>query len=353
MIGKNARQWGTAAKAFFYIPPARGEHLGALRMFVGLAIPSLVLLSTGHHDLVMYAVFGCFTGMYGRGEPHQLRLFHQVSAAAFLCACVLAGVLTSAANVGDWAFVGIETLVAGVGSVVTDRMRLRPVGPFFGVFAFGACAATPLDTTPWVPALVAVLSAACAIAVGFAGWFRVRTWHPGKRRTPRPHLMPTLPEHLATGAMYVVAVGLAGSLATAMGWGHPYWAMASAAIPLSAAGLSAGMARGFHRVIGTYAGLVVAALALGAFTHPVFLVLLVIALQFPTELYIMRHYGLSLVFFTPLILAMTYLANPGPLRGLVLDRAAETTIGAVIGMLVLFLFMRWRREKAVTAASAA
>nr|WP_281070277.1 FUSC family protein [Paeniglutamicibacter kerguelensis] len=153
--------------------------------------------------------------------------------------------------------------------------------------------------------------------------------------------------------MYVVAVGLAGSLATAMGWGHPYWAMASAAIPLSAAGLSAGMARGFHRVIGTYAGLVVAALALGAFTHPVFLVLLVIALQFPTELYIMRHYGLSLVFFTPLILAMTYLANPGPLRGLVLDRAAETTIGAVIGMLVLFLFMRWRREKAVTAASSA
>ena len=69
--------------------------------------------------------------------------------------------------------------------------------------------------------------------------------------------------------------------------------MASAAIPLSAAGLSAGMACGFHCVIGTYAGLLVAAVALGAFTHPVFLVLLVIALQFPTELYIMRHYGLS------------------------------------------------------------
>ena len=162
--------------------------------------------------------------------------------------------------------------------------------------------------------------------------------------------MPPLPEHLATGAMYVVAVGLAGSLATAMGWGHPYWAMASAAIPLSAAGLSAGMARGFHRVIGTYAGLVVAALALGAFPHPVFLVLLVIAFQFPTELYIMRHYGLSLVFFTPLILAMGYLANPGSLRGLVLDRAAETTIGAAIGMLVLFAFMH--RPGAAAAAEA-
>ena len=53
----------------------------------------------------------------------------------------------------------------------------------------------------------------------------------------------------------------------------------------------------------------------------------------------MRHYGLSLVFFTPLILAMGYLANPGSLRGLILDRAAETTIGAAIGMLVLFAFI--------------
>ena len=345
MIRKSLGQWRAATKALFYIPPASGEHRGALRMFAGLAIPSLVLLVSGHPDLVMYAVFGCFTGMYGRGEPHQLRLFHQLSAAAFLCACVIAGILTSAAEIGVWGFVAIETLVAGFGSVVTDRMHLRPVGPFFGIFAFGASAATPLHTSPWIPALVAVLSAACAITVGFAGWFRGRAWHPGQRRVPRPHLLPPMPEHLVTAAMYVAAVGLSGALATAMGWGHPYWAMASAAIPLSAARLSEGIVRGFHRVLGTFAGLAVAALALGAFTHPVFLVLLVIALQFPTELYIVRHYGLSLVFFTPLILAMSYLANPGSLRWLILDRAAETTIGAVIGMLVLVAFLHRPRTR--------
>ena len=289
----------------------------------------------------------------GAASRTRLGLFHQVSAAAFLCACVLAGVLTSAANVGDWAFVGIETLVAGVGSVVTDRMRLRPVGPFFGVFAFGACAATPLDTTPWVPALVAVLSAACAIAVGFAGWFRVRTWHPGKRRTPAPHLMPTLPEHLATGAMYVVAVGLAGSLATAMGWGHPYWAMASAAIPLSAAGAFRGNGTRIpprHRDLCRPGG---CRPGPRRFHPPCFPGTAGHSAPVPHRAVHHAALRLSLVFFTPLILAMTYLANPGPLRGLVLDRAAETTIGAVIGMLVLFLFMRSRREKAVTAASAA
>lgn len=335
---RNAKRLGAATKEFFYIPPTRGQHLVATRMFIGLAIPSLLLLLAGHPELVIYAAFGCFTGMYGRGEPHQLRLFHQLSAGLFLCSCVLAGILFSASPLGLWAFVAVETLLAGLASVVTDRLRLRPIGPFFGIFAFGACAATPLTAAPWIPAGVAVLAAACAMGVGFAGWFRVRIWRPGHRRSaildpPRP-----LRRDLATGAMYMLSVGLAGALAAAMGWGHPYWAMASAAVPLSAVGLAGGMGRGFHRVIGTYAGLLVATCALAASTHPAVLVLLVIAFQFPTELYIVRHYALSLVFFTPLILAMTYLANPGSIRNLVVDRAAQTTIGAAVGMLTLFAF---------------
>lgn len=64
-------------RGFFSVPSPDGDRIAAARMFIGLAIPSLTLLLTGHPELVMYAVFGCFTGMYGRGEPHQLRLFHQ------------------------------------------------------------------------------------------------------------------------------------------------------------------------------------------------------------------------------------------------------------------------------------
>lgn len=325
------------------MPSPEGDRLAAARMFIGLAVPSLTLLLIGAPELVMYAVFGCFTGMYGRGEPHQLRLFHQFWAAVFLCFCVLAGVLFSASALGLWAFVAAEVLLAGVGSIVADRLRLLPAGPFFGLFAFGACAATPLHGPAWIPPAVAVLSAGCAMAVGFAGWFRVRRWKPGVRR-PEHNPAPARTGHeLETALVYVLAVGAAGVLATLLGWGHPYWAMASAAVPLSAAGLSHGVSRGFHRVIGTYAGLLVVAVALSLSTHPVFLIVLVIACQFPTELFIRRHYALSLVFFTPLILGMTYLANPTPIRVLVVDRAAETTIGSLVGMLALLLFRRFHR----------
>lgn len=330
-------------RGFFNVPSPAGDRLAAARMFIGLAIPSLTLLLIGHPELVMYAVFGAFTGMYGRGEPHQLRLFHQFWAAVFLCFCVFAGVLFSASALGLWAFVVAETLLAGIGSIVADRLRLLPAGPFFGLFAFGACAATPLQGPAWIPPVIALLSAACALAVGFAGWFRARTWHLGIRRVDAAPDPGRLKRELGTALMYVLGVGIAGGLATLLGWGHPYWAMASAAVPLSVAGLSHGLSRGFHRVIGTYAGLVVAAVALMTSRHPVFLVLLVIACQFPTELFIRRHYALSLVFFTPLILGMTYLAHPGPVGVLVLDRAAETTIGSLVGMLALFFFKRLQR----------
>lgn len=255
----------------------------------------------------------------------------------------MAGVLFSASALGLWAFVVAETLLAGIGSIIADRLRLVPAGPFFGLFAFGACAATPLQGPPGIPATIAVLAAGCAIVVGFAGWFRARTWHLGIRRADHVPDPGRLKRALATALMYLLAVGVAGGLATLLGWGHPYWAMASAAVPLSVAGLSHGVSRGFHRVIGTYAGLVIAAVVLMVFSHPVFLVLLVIACQFPTELFIRRHYALSLVFFTPLILSMTYLAHPGPVGELVLDRAAETTIGSLVGMLALLLFRRLKR----------
>ncbi|WP_190812761.1 hypothetical protein [Saccharopolyspora pogona] len=42
----------------------------ACRVAVGLFFPVLVLLMSGRPDLIIYAVFGSFTGMYGRAESH-------------------------------------------------------------------------------------------------------------------------------------------------------------------------------------------------------------------------------------------------------------------------------------------
>ena len=130
---------------------------------------------------------------------------------------------------------------------------------------------------------------------------------------------------------------MAGGLSLTLHIGYPNWAMAAAAVPLSAIGLSHQLTRGVHRILGTLAGIGVAALILvapGTPVSPIFLALTVVVLQFPTELFMGCNYGLSLVFFTPLILLMTQLANPIEPGGLLTDRAIETVGGAAVGMAV-------------------
>jgi uncharacterized membrane protein YccC len=62
------------------------------------------------------------------------------------------------------------------------------------------------------------------------------------------------------------------------------------------------------------------------------LALFVIALLFPTELLMARHYGLALGFFTPLIMVMTELATPAEPLTLLTDRVVDTLIGVSAGI---------------------
>ena len=74
------------------LSPANKDHVSAWRMAISVAVPSLALLAAGRPGLAGYAVFGALTGMYGRTEPHQLRLRHQGQAAVLLVAGVGVGV---------------------------------------------------------------------------------------------------------------------------------------------------------------------------------------------------------------------------------------------------------------------
>ncbi len=60
-----------------------------------------------------------------------------------------------------------------------------------------------------------------------------------------------------------------------------------------------------------------------------------IVFQFTTELFMTRHYGLAMVSFTPVILLMTQLAAPIDPSVLILERAVETLVGALVGILVV------------------
>lgn len=345
--GAPLRSFMAHARALHTVPPVSNDHVAAVRVALSVAVPALVLLALDRPDLIIYAVFGALTGMYGRAESHQLRLKHQAQAAAVLLAGVSVGTFLSVSHIHSWGLVAVEGLLAGVGSLFSDRVRLKPNGPFFGILALGACASVPAAIPLFAAVLICAASAAFSMVAGFAGWLRHRTWERGATRD-----IPAFSAQLrqASGvhaARYVLAVGAAGVCGVLTGSGHPHWAMAAAAVPLAGADMPSRLHRGIHRIVGTFLGLAIVAVVL--FPGPLsplqyfpgqtalILAVLVIGFQFPTELFMARHYGWAMVFFTPVILLMTQLAAPADPGVLVLERGVETFVGAVIGIAVAVL----------------
>ena len=332
-------------RALHRMDPADNDHLAALRVAISVAVPSLLLLFLGRADLITYAVFGALTGMYGRSEPHQLRLRHQSQAALVLVGGVAVGVFLSVNHLQSWWLVGVEALLAGAGSVYSDRVKLKPNGPFFGILALGACASVPTDVPGYVAVLIAAGAAAFSMVVGFAGWVRVRAWQAGAARDVASLRGAAGRAAAVHAARYTLAVGLAGTLGVLSGSGHPHWAMAAAAVPLAGADLPSRVRRGIHRIVGTFLGLAVTAVVLVpapwslapliAAHQVVVLAILVIVFQFTTELFMARHYGLAMVSFTPVILLTTQLAAPIDPSVLILERGVETFVGALVGVLVV------------------
>ena len=108
--------------------------------------------------------------------------------------------------------------------------------------------------------------------------------------------------------------------------------------------------RATHRILGTILGagifLVLALLDPGG----VVLVLVLGVLQFVVELLVVRHYGLALVFITPLALLVAARAPGTSAPALAVERIVDTGIGAVIAVVVLVGEFALERRAARTGA---
>jgi Fusaric acid resistance protein-like len=302
-------------------------------MAVSIAVPTGVMVLLGRTDLVIYAAFGAFTGMYGRGAARNVRMRHQLGAGAILVTGVLLGACLSQGRFPTSVLVTSEAAFAAAASLLADRIGFRPAGPFFGLFAFGACASLPPDDGLGESVMACLAAALFALALGAV---MARKAAPGPETSHRGRHQP--PWAVGRRAHeYALAILLAGGASVALDIGHPHWAMASAAVLLSAENLTGRLGRGMHRILGTLAGLGLSALIFATDPAPLVMALLVVCLQFPTELFIARHYGVALFFFTPLILLMTQLASPVPVDSLLRDRAVETIVGVLIGAAVVLV----------------
>ncbi|MED5814067.1 FUSC family protein [Mycolicibacterium sp. 050232] len=319
------------ARVRIAMTPPPGDHRAALRVALGLAVPGVVLLLAGRPDLIIYAVFGAATGMYGRAEPRRVRFTHQTQAAAILIVGVAIGVALAARQASTWILVIVAVLFAVAGSVVTDRLGLKPEGPFFGVFALGAVATVPAHrVSPGMAIFICAATALLCILLGATDAYR------GPRPVPRIG-RPAGREVSLHATRYAVAIAAVGTGGLFLGIDHANWAMAAAAGPLAAADTTGRIRRGIHRLVGTFIGLGVAAMLLIPHPNEYVLAICVMVLLFPTELFMTHHHAVALGFFTPLIMLMTDLADPAEPLALLTDRGVDTVIGVAAAVTVALM----------------
>ncbi len=319
-----------------------------------MAVPLVALQLTGHIDLALYAVFGAFTALYGRTHTHLTRLRMQATAGATLVACVVIGTAIGASVAREWIVVPVAAVVAGIATIVSEALDWHPPGALFFVFALAACASVPVEVSRIPVALaLAAASALVAMLVSTAGLV-----HPAARSRAATSLGGSFaaalarPHPLGKATAIAAAVLVAGGIPTATGLGHPYWAMVSAVAALGAADVAGHLVRAGHRVGGTLLGVGLAAALLAVSSSPVVLIVFVVLLQMAAELFVMRNYGLTMVFVTPLALIMAQLAHPGDEWALLRDRTLETLLGAAVGVGVSVVVAALRAGRAARAGGA-
>jgi hypothetical protein len=340
----------------FSIGPAKNDHQVAIRVAAGLFLPLITLVLLGRLDLAIFASFGAFTGIYGRNEPHRVRVVTQTRAGLLMLAVILAATLTARFSpggaVGPWTIVVGTTVIAWGCTVVVGYWRLRPAGSLFHIFAYAAIASVT-HQPPLGPALLtAVATVVLSLLIGLAS--RV---HPA-RRTPLTWAGVRAAWRVRLGADerralwlesvgYLIAAAVAGTIATivgqVLGFGHNYWAMVAAVVPLVGHTTRHRVNRGLQRILGTVVGLVVLAAIVAVRPEAWFMVLVIAACQFGAEMFIARQYFLAQVCVTPLALMSTLLVVPVNPLNLLHDRFIDTVIGAVIGVGVVLAPDAWRR----------
>ena len=313
--------------------PRQGAHRVAIRAGVSVFVPLAAVALVEHPEWSPYAAFGAFTSLYGRNHRHVSRTTMQLTAGAALVTAVVLGVLVGGLSLAAWWAVPGAGLVAYLGSILARVQDWHPPGSLFLVFSFGACSSAPHEAGDVLPALLVTGgSVLFAVLVGAAG---------GLLGGPRSAPVTLRWQRSWLPVRDAAAVLVAGTVAVALGIGHPYWAMVAALAPLSVDSVRGQLNRAVQRVGGTLLGLIPSAALLFLALRGVALVCLVAVLQFATELVVGRNYGLAMLFITPLALLMGQTVARVQPGVLLFDRGVETVVGGIVGVAVLAAAHRW------------
>lgn len=131
-------------------------------------------------------------------------------------------------------------------------------------------------------------------------------------------------------------VGISLLIAQLLQVDRPYWVPVSCLAVIQGASMRAIWTRQLQRIAGTALGLLLFLAIAGIELPPWGIACVLTALTFVIETLVVRHYGLAVVFITPLTILLAEAARlgqgTGVPRGIMQARLVDTVIGAVVGL---------------------
>lgn len=292
-------------------------------------VPMLVGAWQGDLAHGLVASLGGLVFLYLPATALSHRMAWLMACAFGLVASYALGILS---NVYAPLTIPVLALIAVVVTMVCRCYAVPPPGSLFFVMAASIGAYTPQAGLAAI-LQVGLIGMGGVLAVGIA--FAYSLWMLRRFAPAPPPAQVTSFDLVVVEPVLVGAfVGLSLALAQLLQLPRPYWVPVSCLAVIQGASLRAAWVRQFHRIAGTAVGLLLfwalVALPLDAWR----IALLLTGLTFVIESLVVRHYGLAVVFITPLTILLAdaaHLGSQSP-QALMQARLVDTVVGCLVGL---------------------
>jgi hypothetical protein len=231
---------------------------------------------------------------------------------------------------------------------ITNYFKMKPPGSFFFIMIAAIAICMPFDLAQ-IPYKIGVIGMGAMLAcmLAFVYSLYITRIHPPKIESV------VVKKGKYDNVIHSVIVGffMCFSLLIAhlLKLKNPYWVPISCLAVMQGISLEHIWSRSLQRILGTFVGLGLAWLLLLQHPTPLVLCVSIFILQFIIELLVVRHYGLAVIFITPLTL---FLAEAGSamhadLNTLMPARFLNIALGSIIGSVAgWFIHHEQLRDKA-------
>lgn len=303
-----------------------------LPLYAALAsgLPLLVGAWFGHLDYGLISSLGGLVFLYTPNTPLGHRMVQLMASAFGMIACYTFGVLS---HFFPPLIVLVLSGLAILVSMLCRYYRMNPPGSLFFIMAASIGAYTPVDIL-LVPLQVGLLTMGALLACMIAFFYSI---HSLRYLPPQPvePLPPASFDFVVFDSVVIgTFVGISLLLAHLLQLPRPYWVPVSCLAVIQGMNMRAVWTRQVHRMAGTVLGLLLAWALLQLPLNPWSVSLMMMLLSFVIETLIVRHYGLAVIFITPLtiLLAEAVQLGHGSPEATVLARLIDTVLGCLVGI---------------------